>query len=73
MPNSKLTQVQCETLRFIVGYVKRNGYSPTIAEMALDAKVNVNAISCRLAVLVKKGVIKKTPGISRSVTPVSRT
>jgi repressor LexA len=70
--NNDLTQVQAETLRFIAGYVKRHGYSPTIAEMAEEARVNGNAISGQLAVLLKKGAITKTAGIPRSIRPVTQ-
>lgn len=68
---SELTQAQAKTLAFICSFIAKNGYSPTISEMAQDAKVNGNAISGRLAVLLKKGVITKTPGIARSIRPVT--
>jgi SOS-response transcriptional repressor LexA len=70
MSKSELTQVQAETLAFIRSYIIQHGYSPTIAEMAKAEKINVNAISERIATLLKKGVITKTPGIARSVRPV---
>lgn len=67
---NELTPVQAETLAFIAEYRKKNGYSPTVAEMAKAANVNGNAISGRITAMIKKGAITKTPGIARSIRPV---
>jgi len=72
VPKGELTQVQAKTLAFIRSYIAKHGYSPTIAEIAKAEKVNVNAIGERVAALVKKGAVKKTPGIARSICPVTR-
>lgn len=71
MPKGELTQAQAKTLAFIRIYIREHGYSPTIAEIAKAEQVNVNAIGERVASLVKKGVVTKTPGIARSIRPVS--
>jgi len=71
MSKNALTQVQAETLAFIRSYISKHGYSPTIAEIARAEKVNVNAIGGRIAQLLKKGAVTKTPGIARSLRPVS--
>jgi SOS-response transcriptional repressor LexA len=68
---NELTRVQAETLTFIAEYRKKNGYSPTVAEMAKAANVNGNAISDRITAMIKKGAITKTPGIARSIRPTS--
>lgn len=68
---SELTPAQAKTLAFIRSYIRKHGYSPTISEMAEDANVNGNAINDRLAVMLKKGAITKTPGIARSIRPVT--
>jgi repressor LexA len=69
VPKNELTQVQAGTLAFISRYTAQHGYSPTIAEIAKAEKVNVNAIGERVAALVKRGAITKTPGIARSIRP----
>jgi repressor LexA len=65
----QITPVQAETLAFIAGYIAKHGYSPTVAEMAEAASVCQNAIAERLASMVRKGAITKTPGIARSIRP----
>ncbi|WP_175514222.1 LexA family protein [Pseudomonas graminis] len=71
VPKGELTQVQAKTLAFIRSYIRKHGYSPTIAEIAKAEQVNVNAVGERIATLVKKGAVTKTPGIARSIRPVS--
>lgn len=66
----EITPVQAETLAFIAKYVAKHGYSPTVAEMADAANVCQNAVCDRVAALVRKGAITKTPGIARSIRPV---
>lgn len=70
MPKGELTQAQAKTLAFIRSYISKHGYSPTIAEIAQAEQVNVNAIGERVAALVKKGAVTKTPGIARSIRPL---
>lgn len=67
---NELTPVQAETLAFIKTHIAQHGYSPTFAEIAKAAKVNVNAVGQRIALMVKKGAITKTPGIARSIRPI---
>jgi repressor LexA len=72
VPKGELTQAQAKTLAFIRSYIRKHGYSPTIAEIAKAEQVNVNAIGERIAALVKKSAVTKTPGIARSIRPVSQ-
>lgn len=60
---------QAETLGHIRTFIDEKGYSPTVAELAALAGVNTNALHERLMALKKKGLIKHTPEISRSVRP----
>lgn len=69
---SGLTPAQTKTLAFIRSYIAKNGYSPTLAEIAISEKVNVNAIGERVAALVKKGAVTKANGIARSIRPVTQ-
>jgi repressor LexA len=72
MPKSELTQVQASTLAFIRSYITQHGYSPTIAEIAKAEKVNVNAIGQRIAQMIAKDAITKTPSIARSIRPFTQ-
>ena len=70
MSNSKpITQVEAETLRLIRSFIEKNGYSPTIAELATAAGVNGNAVAERVTRLLLKGAITKRPRIARSIRP----
>jgi SOS-response transcriptional repressor LexA len=68
MANSKpITTIEAETLRLIGTFIEKNGYSPTIAELAASAGVYGNAMCERVARLHHKGAITKTPRIARSI------
>lgn len=63
------TGPQGETLRHICDFIAKNGYSPTVVELAAMAEVTGNAIQERINALVKKRLITRTPRISRSIRP----
>lgn len=65
--DTSISKVEAETLRCIEGFIEKNGYSPTIAELATAAGVNGNAVAERVARLLLKGAITKTPRIARSI------
>lgn len=62
-----ITQTEAETLQLIRVFIEKNGYSPTIAELASEAGVYGNAMSERVTRLLLKGAITKTPRIARSI------
>jgi repressor LexA len=62
-----ITQTEAETLQLIRVFIEKNGYSPTIAELATAAGVYGNAMSERVTRLLLKGAITKTPRIARSI------
>lgn len=68
--NSQASAPQLETLEHIRKYIALHGYSPTLAELAVEAGVAQNCIAERMGALVKFGLVTKTPGIARSVRPV---
>lgn len=68
--NSQASAPQLETLEHIRKYIAVHGYSPTLAELAVEAGVAQNSIAERMGALVKFGLVTKTPGIARSVRPV---
>jgi repressor LexA len=67
--NSQASAPQLETLEHIRKYISVHGYSPTLAELAVEAGVAQNCIAERMGALVKFGLVTKTPGIARSVRP----
>jgi len=67
--SNPITQVEAETLRLIKAFIEKNGYSPTISELAATAGVYGNAMGERVSRLLSKGAITKTPRIARSIRP----
>lgn len=65
--NTSISKVEAETLRAIKSFIEKNGYSPTIAELATAAGVNETAVAERVTRLLLKGAITKTPRIARSI------
>ena len=58
-----LYRKQRQILDFIRQYTQKNGYSPTLAEIAEAANVSsLSTVHEHLQSLVKKGVIKKYEG-----------
>jgi repressor LexA len=70
-PAIKLTAPQASTLAHIRDYIKTHGYSPSVADLAALAGVNQNAMGQRLAAMLKKGAIIKTPGVARTIRPAA--
>lgn len=57
-----------QILEFISQFIQRNGYAPTLGEIAEAVGVSaVSTIHEHLAGLERKGFIKKKPGIERSI------
>lgn len=57
-----------QVLEFITQYIQRNGYAPTLMEIAESLGLNAaSTIHEHLQRLVNKGFIKKTPGYERSI------
>ena len=69
--NNRASAPQLQTLEHIRKYIEVHGYSPTLAELAVEGGVAQNCIAERLGALVKFGLITKTPGIARSIRPVT--
>lgn len=65
-----ITPIEAETLVLIRNFISKNGYSPTIAELATAAGIYGNAMGERISRLLIKGAITKTPRIARSIRPV---
>lgn len=64
-----LTAKQRELYTFVVDFRSRNGYSPSLGEMAEHLDISHQGASCHLDAVIKKGLLVKSPGKSRSVIP----
>ncbi|NMY07613.1 hypothetical protein HBO38_03965 [Pseudomonas veronii] len=65
--NKEITPIDAATLKLIRVFIEKHGYSPTVAELAKSADIHGNAMCERLARLLAKGAITKTPRIARSI------
>lgn len=64
-----ITPRQKEVLDFIVDYLERNGYPPTLREIGRHLGVNGTlGVMKHLDALERKGFIRKSPGNSRGIT-----
>ena len=64
-----LTEIQRETLHYIVNSIRERGYPPTIREMGTKFDMaSTNAISDRLRALEKKGYIVRGATLSRGIS-----
>lgn len=68
-----LSKAQMEVLKLIECHVAEFGRPPTTMELAKIRGVNYSAIYGTLYALERKGAIKRTPGIARSIQLVNRT
>ena len=63
-----LTRKQAETLNYIAGFQGRNGYSPSIRELAAAAGLKSTCgIHRRLVVLKERGFIQWSPRRGRGI------
>lgn len=61
-----------QVLEFITQYVQRNGYAPTLMEIAQGLGLNAaSTIHEHVQRLINKGYIRKTPGIERGIEIIS--
>lgn len=59
---------EAELLRYIAAFRKREGYAPSIREMAAEFDVNRNAIQYRLGRMADEGLLRRAPGVSRGIS-----
>ena len=61
-----------QVLEYISQYLQRNGYAPTLMEIAQGLGLNAaSTIHEHVQRLINKGYIKKTPGIERGIEVIS--
>jgi len=65
----KLTERQQEVYDFIEEKIQERGYGPTVREIGqrFDIK-SPNGVMCHLQALVKKGLIRREPNMSRAIS-----
>lgn len=64
-----LTKTQKETLDFLIVFIEKNKYSPSIFEIKKRFKLkSVSSAFFRIEQLVEKNYIKKEKNIARSIT-----
>lgn len=64
----KLTKKQLLLLAFLEEFTVENGYSPSYREIMSGLNLSsVSAVAEHIDNLIEKGVLKKTPGIARSL------
>lgn len=67
-------QKERKVLEFITQYIKRRGYSPTLQEIAEGCGLRSPAtVHEHIWYLIRKGYLKKTEGVSRSLELVEQT
>ncbi|HEU5043079.1 MAG TPA: hypothetical protein VFT75_02970 [Nocardioidaceae bacterium] len=60
-------------MRFVKSYIKRNGYAPSVGEIAEAVDLSSKtAVRHHLAILVEEGELAVTPGRYRSLRVVSK-
>lgn len=66
-----LTPRQRQVYDFIRSETRNRGYPPTIREIGREVGIpNTNGVMCHLRPLERKGYIRRTPGLFRSITLV---
>jgi repressor LexA len=67
MENKPLTKAQQKVLNLVKEYIEENNIPPTLAELADQLKVNLNAVRSHLLTLDRKRALKYIPNISRGI------
>jgi SOS-response transcriptional repressor LexA len=68
---SALTNVEISTLHFIIDYIDRCGYSPSLADIASAESICINTAHYRVGRLMLKGWLSKPPGVNRALRVVA--
>lgn len=66
-----LTSKQKQTLDFINSFLRKNGYSPSLKEIAKHLGKKLSTAQYFVNELEEKGYLKKVAGKARGISPVS--
>lgn len=65
---AELTRRQRDILRYIIRFNERKGFQPTYREIMEHFGISsFNGVSCHFKALEKKGYIKRSPKLARSL------
>lgn len=67
-----LTEKQRQVLSFVEDFCRRQGYPPTVREVAAHFGIQPRAAADHLAALKRKGYLHREPGLSRGLSLASR-
>lgn len=71
MSTAAMTRETNQLYKFICRYVSRHGVAPTQNEMAVGCNIRaLSKVESRLTVLEREGLIKRQPGVARSLRPI---
>lgn len=71
MTIKRLSNRQQQVLDFIITYITRYGYPPTLREIGSELGVtSTNSVYEHLRALEKKGYVERRPGAPRAITVV---
>jgi repressor LexA len=62
-----LTSRQNEVLKFLEGWWREHGFSPTVREISAHFGIQLNAVERHLWALERKGAIERAPGKARAL------
>lgn len=63
----ELTDRQEEVLAFVRTYTEGNGYAPSVRDISIQFDIALRAVQDHLAALERKGAIRRTNGVARSI------
>jgi repressor LexA len=68
----ELTDKQESVLDFIRWHYREFGYAPSFREISIEFDLTLKTIQDHIEALQKKGVIKKTSGVARSIVIIDQ-
>jgi repressor LexA len=68
------TKRQLQVLDYIRQHIAEHGYAPAYREIVKHFKWSTpNAVTCHITALVRKGLLRQTRGLARTLVPVEVT
>lgn len=63
-----LTARQQEVLRYIARYIGKHGFPPSTNDLCAHFRFTSNAAADHIRALVRKGALRKAPGVARGIS-----
>ena len=67
-----LTKKQADVLRYVKNYSAKQGYAPTVPEIARFFKLWPSGAHQHLLLIEKKGYLRRTPDIARGLVVIEK-